>query len=47
MKLIKEMPVEVIRQDLSNECSFSLSIRESLAADLIQRLEKIEGIQIC
>lgn len=46
MKLIKEMPVEVVKQELSNDCIFHLSIRESMGEELKNRLLKIEGIQI-
>lgn len=46
MKLIKEMPVEVMHQELSNACTFSLSIRESIEPELTNKLLKIEGIQI-
>lgn len=46
MKLIRQMPVEVIRQDLSNECQFHLSIRESKLDELKNKLLNIEGIQI-
>lgn len=46
MKLIKEMPIRVVEQELSNACSFRLSIRESMGDELTHKLLKIEGIQI-
>lgn len=46
MKLIKEMPIDVVQQELSNDCKFHLSIRESLSEELKHKLLKIEGIQI-
>ena len=45
MRAVKEKQPEVAAQHFDNECRMELTIRRSRAAELVARLEKIEGVQ--
>ncbi len=46
MRIVKDMQPKVISQEFDNLCRMTLSIRESESAQLIGRLEKVEGATI-
>lgn len=46
MRVVKEMRPEVLEQRFDNLCTMRLSIRAGRADALLERLQKIEGIQI-
>lgn len=46
MRIVKDMQPKVISQQFDNLCRMTLSIRESESAQLIGRLEKVEGATI-
>ena len=46
MRVVKEMRPEVLEQRFDNLCTMQLSIRAGRADALLERLQKIEGIQI-
>lgn len=43
MRIVKEMQPRVVDQQFDNLCTMTLTIRESESAQLVGRLEKVEG----
>lgn len=46
MRIVKEMQPRVVEQQFDNLCTMVLSIRESESAQLVGRLEKVEGATV-
>ncbi len=46
MKVVKEMQPRVVNQDFDNLCTMDMLMRESLAQQLIARLEKVDGCSV-
>ena len=46
MRIVKEMQPRVVEQQFDNLCTMVLSIRESESAQLVGRLEKVEGVTV-
>lgn len=46
MRLVKEMEPNILNQQFGMECEMSLSIRKSKYDDLVNRLQKIDGLNL-
>ena len=46
MRIVKEMQPQIIDQQFDNLCTMTLSIRQSRAEQLLERLSKVEGLEI-
>ncbi|MDE5890132.1 MAG: YigZ family protein [Bacteroidales bacterium] len=46
MKVIKDMSIDVLRQDFSMSCAMDVKVRLSLESSFRERMEKIEGCTI-
>ena len=46
MRIVKEMQPRVVDQQFDNLCTMTLTIRESESAQLVGRLEKVEGATV-
>lgn len=46
MRIVKEMQPQIIDQQFDNLCTMTLSIRQSRAEQLLERLSKVEGVEI-
>ena len=46
MRIVKEMQPRIIDQQFDNLCTMTLSIRQSRAEQLLERLSKVEGLEI-
>lgn len=46
MRIVKEMQPQIIDQQFDNLCTMTLSIRQSRAGQLLERLSKVEGVEI-
>ncbi len=46
MRVMKEEPVTVIKQEFDNQCLIEFTIRTSLSESVTGRIEKIEGIDL-
>lgn len=46
MRIVKEMQPQIIDQQFDNLCTMTLSIRQSRSEQLLERLSKVEGVEI-
>ena len=46
MRIVKEMQPQIIDQQFDNLCTMTLAIRQSRSEQLLERLSKVEGVEI-
>lgn len=46
MRIVKEMQPQIIDQQFDNLCTMTLAIRQSRSEHLLERLSKVEGVEI-
>ena len=46
MRIVKELQPQIIAQQFDNLCTMTLAIRQGFAAQLLDRLSKVEGLEL-
>ena len=46
MRIVKEMQPQIIDQQFDNLCTMTLAIRQSRSEQLLERLSKVDGVEI-
>ena len=46
MRIVKELQPQIIAQQFDNLCTMTLAIRQGFAVQLLDRLSKVEGLEL-